>query len=99
VRGFFFLKLKVPRSELSPVLQRRGAFLFSPSVKRCPALGEYKFMFLSDFIGGPQIAAVLLLGQRGLEELYSARNTQRVLAESFGRSLPITSLSRWSVIG
>jgi methyltransferase len=37
-------------------------------------------MLLSDAIGGPQIAAILLLAQRGLEELYSARNTQRLLA-------------------
>ena len=33
-----------------------------------------------DLIGAPQVAAVLVLAQRGLEELYSARNTQRLLA-------------------
>jgi methyltransferase len=33
-----------------------------------------------DWIGWPQIAALLLLAQRGLEELYSARNTRRLLA-------------------
>jgi methyltransferase len=33
-----------------------------------------------DLIGAPQIAALLVLGQRGLEELYSARNTRRLLA-------------------
>ena len=31
-------------------------------------------------IGAPQITALLVLGQRGLEELYSARNTRRLLA-------------------
>jgi methyltransferase len=38
-------------------------------------------MPLSDLVGGPQIAAVLVLAQRGLEELHSARNTRRLLAE------------------
>jgi methyltransferase len=38
-------------------------------------------MSLSDLIGGPQLAAVLVLAQRGLEEINSARNTQRLLAE------------------
>ena len=33
-----------------------------------------------DLIGAPQLAAMLVLGQRGLEELYSARNTCRLLA-------------------
>jgi methyltransferase len=32
-------------------------------------------------IGAPQIAALLVLVQRGLEEIYSARNTSRLLAE------------------
>lgn len=31
--------------------------------------------------GAPQIAAILLLLQRGLEEIYSANNTKRLLAE------------------
>ena len=31
-------------------------------------------------IGAPQIAALLLLAQRGLEELYSARNTKALIA-------------------
>jgi methyltransferase len=35
---------------------------------------------LSELIGPPQIAAVLVLVQRGLEELHSARNTRRLLA-------------------
>jgi methyltransferase len=35
---------------------------------------------LTELIGPPQIAAALVLGQRGLEELYSARNTGRMLA-------------------
>ncbi len=35
-------------------------------------------MNLYDFIGAPQIAALLVLAQRGLEELYSARNTRRL---------------------
>jgi methyltransferase len=35
---------------------------------------------LLDLIGGPQIAALLVLAQRGLEELYSARNTKILLA-------------------
>jgi methyltransferase len=33
------------------------------------------------FIGAPQIAALLVLAQRGAEELYSARNTNALLAE------------------
>jgi len=33
------------------------------------------------FIGAPQIAALLVLAQRGAEELYSARNTKALLAE------------------
>jgi methyltransferase len=32
-------------------------------------------------IGAPQIAALLILLQRGLEEIYSARNTARLLAD------------------
>jgi methyltransferase len=32
-------------------------------------------------IGAPQIAALLVLLQRGLEEIYSARNTARLIAE------------------
>ena len=36
---------------------------------------------LPEFIGPPQIAAILVLAQRGLEELYSQRNTRRLLAE------------------
>ena len=31
--------------------------------------------------GAPQIAAILLLAQRGLEEIYSAKNTKDLLAE------------------
>ncbi|MGI9387349.1 MAG: isoprenylcysteine carboxyl methyltransferase family protein [Methyloligellaceae bacterium] len=34
-----------------------------------------------DFIGPAQIAALLILLQRGLEELYSQRNTKRLLAD------------------
>ena len=37
-------------------------------------------MPLLDLIGAPQIAAILVLAQRGLEELYSARNTKALLA-------------------
>jgi len=36
---------------------------------------------LIDFVGPPQIAALIVLAQRGLEELHSARNTRRLLAE------------------
>jgi methyltransferase len=32
------------------------------------------------FLGWPQIGALLVLGQRGIEELYSTRNTKRLLA-------------------
>lgn len=42
-----------------------------------------------DTLGWPQIAALLLLAQRGLEELYSQRNTRRLLsagAREIGRS-------------
>ena len=38
-------------------------------------------MPIFDLIGAPQIAAALLLAQRGLEEIYSARNTKRLLAQ------------------
>jgi methyltransferase len=38
-------------------------------------------MVLLGYIGAPQIAALLVLAQRGAEELYSARNTQALLAE------------------
>jgi methyltransferase len=34
----------------------------------------------SELIGPPQIAALVVLFQRGLEELYSARNTRRLIA-------------------
>jgi methyltransferase len=37
-------------------------------------------MLLYDLVGTPQIAAILVLAQRGLEELYSARNTKALLA-------------------
>lgn len=37
-------------------------------------------MAVLDLIGAPQIAALLLLAQRGLEELYSARNTKALIA-------------------
>jgi len=33
-----------------------------------------------DLIGAPQLAALLILAQRGLEELYSARNTRALIA-------------------
>jgi methyltransferase len=36
---------------------------------------------LEQSLGAPQIAALLILLQRGLEELYSARNTARLIAE------------------
>ena len=36
---------------------------------------------LLDLIGAPQISALLVLAQRGFEELYSARNTKALLAE------------------
>jgi len=36
---------------------------------------------LEQSFGYPQIAALLILVQRGLEELYSARNTKRLIAE------------------
>ena len=35
---------------------------------------------ISDVIGVPQIVALLVLAQRGLEEIYSARNTRALLA-------------------
>ena len=38
-------------------------------------------MVLLGFIGAPQIAALLVLCQRGLEELYSTRNTKALLAK------------------
>jgi methyltransferase len=37
-------------------------------------------MPLGDLIGAPQIAALLVLAQRGVEELHSARNTRALLA-------------------
>src|SRR5262245_9801572 len=36
---------------------------------------------LSEGLGAPQIAALLLLLQRGLEELHSQRNTRRLLQQ------------------
>ena len=36
---------------------------------------------MPDFFGWPQIAALLVLVQRGLEELHSARNTRRLVAQ------------------
>ena len=36
---------------------------------------------LEQGLGAPQIVALLILAQRGLEELYSAHNTKRLLAE------------------
>lgn len=36
---------------------------------------------MTDLIGAPQIVAVLILIQRGLEDLHSARNTRRLLKE------------------
>ncbi len=36
---------------------------------------------LPDWLGPPQLAAALVLAQRGLEELHSMRNTRRLLAE------------------
>ena len=35
---------------------------------------------IAETIGWPQIAALLVLAQRGAEELYSARNTKALLA-------------------
>jgi methyltransferase len=35
---------------------------------------------MTDFIGWPQIVAVIILLQRGLEELYSQRNTRALIA-------------------
>ena len=43
---------------------------------------------LSDSFGPPQLAALLILVQRGLEELHSQRNTRRLLqqgAQEVGR--------------
>ena len=36
---------------------------------------------LNELIGPPQLAALLILAQRGLEELYSARNTGRLIEQ------------------
>ncbi len=36
---------------------------------------------LNDFFGPPQFAALIILIQRGLEELYSMRNTSRLIAK------------------
>ena len=43
--------------------------------------GNVAVVVLLGFIGAPQIAALLVLCQRGLEELYSARNTKALLAK------------------
>ena len=37
-------------------------------------------MELGDLIGAPQLAALAILAQRGLEEIYSARNTKALMA-------------------
>lgn len=59
-----------------------------------------------DTIGAPQVAALLVLAQRGLEELYSARNTRRLIAEGAheeGRALypmvAVTHLAWIAAIG
>ncbi len=36
---------------------------------------------MTDWIGAPQIVAIIILIQRALEDLHSARNTRRLLAE------------------
>jgi methyltransferase len=41
---------------------------------------EFETLNVSNLIGMPQIAAILLLIQRGCEEYYSARNTEALLA-------------------
>jgi len=40
----------------------------------------------ADWIGPPQIAALLVLAQRGLEELHSQRNTRALLAAGAGEA-------------
>lgn len=54
-------------------------------------------------IGPPQIAALAVLAQRGLEELYSARNTRRLIAEGGreeGRDFyPVVAVSHLAWIG
>lgn len=41
----------------------------------------YDLPVFYDFVGAPQIAAILLLAQRGLEELHSMRNTKRLMGK------------------
>ena len=52
-------------------------------------------MALLGLIGAPQIAALLVLAQRGLEELHSARNTKALLAngatEAGGMLYPVVA--------
>ena len=40
---------------------------------------------LADFLGQAQIAAILVLVQRGLEELHSPRNTRALVAQGAPR--------------
>jgi methyltransferase len=47
-------------------------------------------MALLGFIGAPQIAAMLVLAQRGFEELHSARNTKALLTKG-GTLYPIVA--------
>jgi methyltransferase len=56
-----------------------------------------------DLIGAPQIAALLLLVQRGLEELYSARNTKALVdlgAHEVGQAYyPVVAATHLAWIG
>gem|GEM_PF-6491726 len=61
---------------LRPCHLRQPSFTdksFAPVLLRKPQLP------VLGLIGAPQLAAILVLGQRGLEELYSARNTRALL--------------------
>ena len=55
------------------------------------------FDIFNDFIGPAQIAAILILAQRGLEELHSRNNTRKLLnegAKEFGRKFyPVVAIA------
>ena len=60
--------------------------------------------FLADWgLGGPQIAALIVLAQRGIEELHSSRNTKRLLnsgAREYGKTYyPVVAITHLSWIG
>lgn len=59
-------------------------------------------MLFESYLGWPQVAAVAILAQRGLEELYSSHNTARIIAqggrEVGGSYYPVVAVTHLSWI-